>query len=60
MSDIVERARIALQEVGVRVSELEGEIERLRGVLADIKCGAVNITMAKQMAERALEQVRKG
>ena len=31
------------------------EIERLRGVLADIKCGAVNITMAKQMAARALE-----
>ena len=33
----------------------EAEVERLRGVLADIKCGAVNITMAKQMADRAME-----
>jgi predicted nuclease with TOPRIM domain len=43
------------RDLGAENKELRDEVERLRGVLADIKCGAVNITMAKRMAERALE-----
>lgn len=47
--------RLMLDAAEERATALRAEIERLRAVLADIKCGAVNITMAKQMAARALE-----